>query len=130
MAIRRSVSKMISRSFRRKPQMAILAIAFSLMAEWVIPAQSAQNQSPPHLRRQGMATQLLVDGKPFLILGGELGNSSSSSLDYMRPIWQKLVSMNLNTVLVPVYWELIEPAEGRFDFSLVDGLIKEARAHN
>jgi beta-galactosidase GanA len=32
-------------------------------------------------------------------------------------------------VLIPVYWELIEPSEGKFDFSLVDGLIQEARKH-
>ncbi|HKP11717.1 MAG TPA: beta-galactosidase, partial [Blastocatellia bacterium] len=92
-------------------------------------AHGAQGQTLPHLRKRGAATQLVVDGKPFLILGGELGNSSSSSLEYMRPIWQKLVALHLNTVLVPVYWELIEPTEGHFDFSLVDGLIKEARAH-
>jgi hypothetical protein len=45
----------------------------------------AQSQSPspppssglPHLRKQGTATQLVVDGRPFLIRGGELGNSSA-----------------------------------------------------
>src|SRR5688572_211318 len=68
----------------------------------------AQPSSLPHLRKQGAATQLIVDGAPFLVLGGELGNSSSSSLEYMRPIWPKLAALNLNTVLVPVYWELIE----------------------
>jgi beta-galactosidase GanA len=78
--------------------------------------------STPQLRRQGSATQLIVDGQPFLVLGGELGNSTSSSLEYMRPVWPKLVSLNLNTVLVPVYWELLEPVEGKFDFTLVDGL--------
>jgi len=92
-------------------------------------ARAVQQDALPHLSRQGTATQLIVDGKPFLILGGELGNSSSSSLEYMRPFWGKLVSLNLNTVLMPVYWELIEPAEGKFDFTLVDGLIQEARRH-
>jgi len=86
-------------------------------------------QQPPHLEKQGSATRLIVDGKPFLILGGELGNSSSSSVDYMRPIWPKLVKLHLNTVLMPVYWELIEPQEGRYDFSLVDALINDARAN-
>jgi beta-galactosidase GanA len=119
---------MISNIFHLKRQWAALAIIFLLVAECVIPAHGAQSQSAPHLRQQGTATQLIVDGKPFLILGGELGNSSSSSLEYMQSIWQKLVALNLNTVLAPVYWELIEPTEGRFDFSLIDGLIKNARA--
>src|SRR6185503_18214844 len=88
---------------------------------------SMGQQSVPYLRKQGSATQLIVDGKPFLVLAGELGNSSSSSVEYMRPFWPKLAALNLNTVLVPVYWELIEPTEGKFDFTLVDGLIQDAR---
>ena len=43
----------------------------------------SQQSSAPHLEKRGSATQLIVDGKPFLILGGELHNSSSSNLDYM-----------------------------------------------
>ncbi|HEX8116666.1 MAG TPA: beta-galactosidase, partial [Pyrinomonadaceae bacterium] len=94
------------------------------------PSVRARRQTePPHLRRQGTATQLVVDGKPFLVRGGELGNSSSSSLEYMRPVWPKLAALKLNTVVIPVYWELVEPAEGKFDFSLVDGLIRDARQH-
>jgi beta-galactosidase GanA len=84
----------------------------------------------PRLVKQGTATQLLVHGKPFLMIGGELGNSSASNLEYLRPIWPKLERMHLNTVLVPVYWELLEPAEGKFDFSLVDGAIESARKYN
>ena len=61
------------------------------------------------------------------MLAGELHNSSASSLDYMRPIWPKLAAIPLNTVLTPVYWELVEPTEGKFDFTLVDGLIHQAR---
>jgi beta-galactosidase GanA len=88
----------------------------------------AQAQSAmPRLVKNGNTFQLLVDNKPFLILGGELGNSSASSNEYMRPIWPKLQQMNLNTVIAPVYWELMEPLEGQFDFSLVDSLIKNAR---
>ena len=84
----------------------------------------------PHLQTQGTATQLIVDGKPLLMLAGELHNSSASSLQYMKPIWPRLAAMHLNTVLATVSWELIEPEEGRFDFTLVDGLIQDARSHN
>ena len=107
----------------------MVVVAIALIAICALPFQAVQQDTVPHLRRHGAATQLVVDGKSFLILGGELGNSTSSSLDYMRPLWPKLVSLNLNTLLVPVYWELTEPAEGQFDFSLVDGLIEEARRH-
>jgi beta-galactosidase GanA len=88
------------------------------------------NENIPHLKKQGTATQLIVDGNPFLILGGELGNSSFTSLEYMEPIWPKLKAMNLNTVLAPVYWELIEPVEEKFDFELYDKLIAKARENN
>lgn len=84
----------------------------------------------PHLEKRGSATQLIVDGKPFLVLGGELHNSSSSSVEYMKPVWPRLAAMHLNTVLLPVAWETIEPEEGRFDFSVVDGLLEGARANN
>jgi beta-galactosidase GanA len=94
-------------------------------------AQDPSSAIPlPHLEKRGNAIQLIVDGKPFLILGGELHNSSASSLAYMKPIWPRLAGMNLNTVLTPVSWELIEPEEGKFDFTTVDGLIVDARKNN
>lgn len=91
---------------------------------------SAQQTNIPRLVKNGKYVQLIVDNKPFLVLGGELGNSSASSNEYMRPIWPKLKQMNLNTVIAPVYWELMEPSEGKFDFSLVDSLIINARSNN
>jgi Domain of unknown function (DUF5597)/Beta-galactosidase len=87
----------------------------------------AQQSSAPRLEKRGLTTQLIVDGKPYLILGGELHNSSSSSLEYMKPIWPQLAAMHINTVVTPLSWELIEPAEGKYDFTLVDGLLDQAR---
>ena len=84
----------------------------------------------PRLEAQGSTRRLVVDGKPMLVLGGELGNSSASSQAYMARYWPKLKAMNLNTVLAPVSWELIEPKEGTYDFSSVDGLLKDARAQD
>lgn len=84
----------------------------------------------PRLERNGEATQLVVGGKPMLLIAGELSNSAASSATYMAPHWAKLRAMNLNTVLAPVSWELIEPVEGRFDWSSLDSMIREARAND
>ncbi len=83
----------------------------------------------PYLDRTGPAARWIVDGKPFIALSGEVHNSSSSSLAYMEPIWAKLNNLHCNTAIVPVSWELIEPIEGEFDFTLVDGLLDGARRH-
>lgn len=83
----------------------------------------------PHLRKQGTATQLIVDGEPFLALAGELGNNTATSLENMQPVWSKLTSGNLNCVLAAISWAQLEPEEGKYEFGVVDGLIREAR-HN
>lgn len=101
----------------------------SLPTLWALLLSSvaAFAQSAPHLEKRGETTQLIVDGKPYLILGAEIHNSSSSSLDYMETEWPRLAAMGLNTVLTPVSWELVEPTEGKYDFTLVDGLLEQAR---
>ena len=104
----------------------VVVVVFVAVATQVVLSQT----KIPHLRKSGTATQLIVNGKPFLVRGGELGNSTASTVEAMSPVWDKLVRLNLNTVLMPIYWELIEPAEGKFDFSLVDNLILEARKHD
>ena len=71
-----------------------------------------------------------MDGEPYLALAGELGNNTATSLEHMQPIWPRLRSMNLNTVLPAISWALTEPEEGNYDFTLVDGLIEDARRHN
>lgn len=96
----------------------------------ILVAVAARASTPlPHLQRQGTATQLIVDGQPFLFRGGELGNSSGEP-DYLRPFWPKLKALNLNGIVAPVYWDQIEPVEGRFDFSTVDHLVADARAND
>jgi Domain of unknown function (DUF5597)/Glycosyl hydrolases family 35 len=103
-----------------------ITLSFSIIFACTFQTVFSQN-TLPYLTKKGTTTQLIVDGKPFIILGGELGNSSATTPQYMQPIWSKLKTMNLNTVLVPVYWELIEAQEGKFDFSLYQDLIIEAR---
>lgn len=99
-------------------------------AMWLMSCADRVEVSPlPRLESRGEAVQLLVDEEPFLILGGELWNSTASSPAYMERegLWDRLQLAGLNTVLTPVYWELIEPREGCFDFSTLDYAIGEAR---
>jgi len=104
-------------------------VRFWSLAALALAAAPAAAQAPQAEQRSD-ATQLIVDGEPFLVLGGELANSSASHRDYLAPQWERLAAMNLNTVLAPVSWELVEPEEGQFDFSTVDWLVEDARAHD
>jgi beta-galactosidase GanA len=98
-----------------------------IFSSMLFPLFAMCQASIPHLVKKDKAMQLIVEGKPFIILGGELGNSTATTMQNMKTVWPKLKVMNLNTVLVPVYWELIEAQEGKFDFSLYQDLITEAR---
>ncbi|HVU34338.1 MAG TPA: DUF5597 domain-containing protein [Opitutaceae bacterium] len=105
----------------------LLPVALALLV-FAATAVSAAPSNLPHLEKRGAATQLIVDGRPFLVLGGELANTAASSPDYMKTVWPRLARMGLNTALVGVAWDWIEPDEGRFDFSLVDDALAQARA--
>lgn len=72
---------------------------------------------------------LFVDEKPFYAVAGEVHNSDSSSLEYMEKIWKIADDLGMNTLLLPVSWELTEKEEGKFDFTLPDGLIRQAREY-
>ena len=93
-------------------------------------AATAAAQSIAHLEKHGTTTQLIVEGKPFLVLGGELANTASSSAEYMQPVWPRMARMHLNTVLTGLSWAQFEPEEGKFDYALVDDLLAGARQQN
>jgi len=114
----------------KKNRHSLLYIVFTVMLCLFYITPGLMASPGPYLQIQGTATQLMVHGRPFLMIGGELGNSSASDLEYMKPVWPKLAGLNVNTILAPVYWELLEPEENRFDYTLVDGLIEQARAHD
>ena len=65
-----------------------------------------------------------------LILGGELSNSAVTSVEDIDEVIPRMKTLGLNTVLVPAYWEFIEPEEGRFDFTLIDRTIQRAREND
>jgi hypothetical protein len=88
----------------------------------------SQSASIPFLKNK----QLWVDNEPFMIIGGELHNSTASSVAYMEQenIWPKLQSLNVNTVLATISWEQFEPEEGVYDYQLLDYLISNAEKNN
>ena len=82
----------------------------------------------PRLEHRSNSTaRIVANGKPMLMIGGELGNSSASTTEDVKRTFSHLSKIGLNTVLVPVSWELIEPQEGTFDMSSLDVILTEAR---
>ncbi len=86
-------------------------------------------QQAPRVVSQDGRYALMVDGAPFLILGGQINNSSSWPAT-LPEVWPLFASMHANTVEAPVYWEQMEPQPGSFDFSTVDLLLSQAREHH
>ena len=84
----------------------------------------------PHLKKNGAATQLMVDNEPFIMIAGEVHNSSASTVEYMEPLFPKLKTMNLNSVFVTLAWEQFEPKEGTYDYSLVNAIIDNAKKND
>ena len=83
----------------------------------------------PCIAEKGNQKVLLVDGKPFIMLAGEVHNSDSSSPAYMEQIWKIAEDLGMNSLLLPVTWEMVEPVEGEFHFEILDQLIDQAREH-
>ena len=116
-------------TLRASPRHTLAALC--ALAVFGIATAPASAAAPvPHLRQQGTASQLIVDDQPFLVLGGELHNSSASHLPYLQRLWPALKNAQLNTVLAPVQWDQMEPEEGRYDFTVLDGMLKQARAND
>jgi hypothetical protein len=101
--------------------------ALPILALLAVCVLSAQEM--PRLEKENGRFALIVDGKPFLMLGAQLNNSSSwpSTLPHA---WEALAALHANTVEAPVYWEQMEPVPGKFDFSGVDLLVTQAREHH
>jgi beta-galactosidase GanA len=108
----------------------ILALLLAVASGLASFAQVAQHSSAPlpTLVHIDGHSALMVDGAPYLMLGAQIHNSSSWPAA-MPAVWAAIEGMKANTMEAPVYWETMEPEQGRFDFSQVDMLIDQSREH-
>ena len=83
----------------------------------------------PRIEKADGRFAMIVDGKPYLMLGAQINNSSSWA-STLPQVWPALEDLHVNTVEAPVYWEQMEPQQGSFDFANVDLLVNGAREHH
>jgi beta-galactosidase GanA len=89
-----------------------------------------QETPAPYLSHQGTQTDLIVDGQPFIILGGQAQNSSASNPDDIEVVYRSLDAIHANTAEIPISWNLTEVEPERFDYHLIDAAIEGARRHH
>src|SRR5450631_2763866 len=107
---------------------ALLSFASTaLLALTVLPPALAVD-APQLVQKDGRFT-LLVEGRPFLMLGGQIHNSSAWPSE-LPQVWESMAALHANTIEAPVYWEQFEAQPGHFDFTNVDAIVDGARAHN
>ncbi len=111
--------------------MKLNAITTALLSSILLtlPVLAQTDASMPRLDHQNGRFQMVVDGKPYFMLGSQINNSSSWASS-LPSVWPALEAMHVNTVEAPVYWEQMEPTQGTFDFSNVDLLVNGAREHH
>jgi hypothetical protein len=80
----------------------------------------------PRVAKENGAFQFLVDDRPFIVLGIQTGNSSGYP-DELEHTWPLAKRIHVNTVEIPIQWQAVEPVKGKFDFSVVDGLVAGAQ---
>ena len=103
-----------------------MRILLSLALLFCASIAAAQPAPLPRIETRDGRHALFVDGRPFLMLGAQVNNSSNYPA-MLPDVWPVIRTLHANTVEVPIAWEQIEPVEGKFDFSFLDTLLHEAR---
>lgn len=107
---------------------ALFILIIAALLSFALPTRASAAEAPRLVQKDGRYA-LLVDGRPYIILGGQIHNSSAWPSE-LPEVWDSLAALHANTIEAPVYWEVLEPQEGRFDFTNVDAIVNGARAHN
>ena len=96
----------------------------ALVAGLVMPL--LEGEPIPRMERTPQGYRWLVNGKPFVMLGAQVRNSSGWP-SQLASVWPQMKALGVNTVEIPVYWEQVEPRRGEFQFGNVDTVVREAR---
>ena len=107
----------------------IAAVLAASMIVFAAPAPAPMTAHPiPSLVQKDGRYALLVDGAPYLMLGAQSNNSSNWPAT-LPEVWPAIEYLHANTLETPIYWEQFEPKQGQFDYSAVDTVLAQARAH-
>ncbi|HEY1256147.1 MAG TPA: DUF5597 domain-containing protein [Terracidiphilus sp.] len=107
----------------------VLFVLGAIAATFSAGAQTAQAGPLPSIVQKDGRSALMVDGAPYLMLGVQANNSSAWP-EYLDKVWPAAETLHANTVELPVYWEQVEATQGKYDFSLVDLILSQAREHH
>src|SRR5271154_686881 len=114
--------------FQLKREVArLVCAALSLLAVPAAGIAQSAAKPIPKIEKTGSTFRFVVDGSPYLMLSGQVHNSSNSNADDLGKALDVLAGWHANTAEVPIYWEAIEPQPGQFDFRSVDAAIQAAR---
>ncbi len=113
-------------AFRNSLKYFLLALALAL--PWYGTGAWSQTPAPELVKKDGRFA-LMVEGRPFLVLGGQIHNSSGWPSE-LPQVWESMAALHANTVEAPIYWEQLEAKEGQFDFANVDAIVQGAREHD
>lgn len=120
--------KVISMRLKAVSLSSLLSLCALALVVFIFVAQLSAADRPRLVEKDGRYA-LLVDGQPYLILGGQIHNSSAWPSE-LPQVWESMTTLHANTIEAPVYWEQLESQPGKFDFSNVDAIVEGARAHN
>jgi hypothetical protein len=114
---------------KKKTLSNIILICVTVSCNVTLANAQPVDSSLPHFVQKDGRHALIVDGEPFLILGAQCNNSSAWPAILPR-VWSAMEALNVNTLEIPIYWEQFEPEQGRYDYSVIDTIITQARRHN
>lgn len=80
-------------------------------------------------------TYVSVDGKPFPFLGAQIRldallNCDKMTINEVENYFKKAQELGLNCVQIPISWNMVEPKENKYDYSIVNSILQFVNKYN